>query len=408
MMSMLMRLFVAATMLSRAEPFQFPSIKFSFENKTREVNTAPKLILSEDAARELRERTRAYCLSDSCFHWCPDAEEGYQVAKEIFETLSSHQPNHQSKFSLVLSFPSANQGHLSKLADAINSDRCKELLGLSEVHLDLCPRAPAPLIRIQLPRAGSEADETMRKQSISTSKDKVREATEDWVNNFLGRHNLCPYTSSVTRAATGLASVNVPVGRVHIRVDGAGVSSEGTRQARRLVSSFWSEVAFLLESPPSEYATSLVVFPGFDNDFDTFFELCDGVVEQTVAATDSTDFIGRAWFHPRYEADVVGHADVIAGHAIPHRQVAKFMSRLVGSGELVDSPLEYDKLVVANDLVRRTPHATINILRRAQLQAAGEFEKGLGDKRPKANSIYVRNAIRVAKHLNTRGASETE
>jgi len=145
----------------------------------------------------------------------------------------------------------------------------------------------------------------------------------------------------------------------------------------------------------------LVVFPGYDDDFEKFVELCDDVVEQTVAATDSTDFIGRAWFHPRYETDVVGHADVTAGHAIPHRQVEQFMSRLVESGDMVESPLEYDVLARANDIVRRTPHATINILRRVQLNAAGEYEKGLGDKRPKANSIYVRNAVRVAKHFKS-------
>ena len=398
MTAMFKRLFVAV-LLVRAETFQFPRIKFSFDNRE-------KLILSEDGGRELRERTHAYCLvdeTDAAFHWFPDAEEGYQVAKEIFENLSHHRTN-----ALALSFPSANQWHLSKLAEAINSDRCKELLGLAEVHVDLPPRAPAPLVRIQL-RAGLEEDETTREHSMSASKDMVREATEEWVNNFLGRQRLCPYTSSVTRAATGLASVDVPVGRVHVRVDDdVCISSEGTRQARRLVGSFWSEVAFLLESPQEVYATSLVVSPGFDNDFVKFVELCDDVVERTVAATDSTDFIGRAWFHPRYETDVVGHTDVAAGHAIPHRQVAKFMSRLVESGEIVDSPLQYGELATANDLVRRTPHATINILRRTQLKAAGEFEKGLGDKKPKANSIYVRNAIRVAKHFDLRGASELD
>jgi len=395
MMSMLLRLFVAAIVLTRAEPFQFPSIKFSFDNKTTET---PKLILSKDGARELRDRTQAYCEgTDSVFHWCPDAEEGYQVASEVFERILSHQPNERS---LVVSFPSANQGHLSKLADVISSDKCKELLGLSEVHVDLYPRAPAPLVRIQL-RAGPGGGEMTRQQSKSWSRDKAREATEDWVNNFLGRQRICPYTSSVTRAATGLSSVNVPVGHVRVRVDGEGLSSEVTRNARKLVSTFWSEVTFLLESPQEEYATSLVVFPGYDDDFEKFVELCDDVVEQTVAATDSTDFIGRAWFHPRYETDVVGHADVTAGHAIPHRQVEQFMSRLVESGDMVESPLEYDVLARANDIVRRTPHATINILRRVQLNAAGEYEKGLGDKRPKANSIYVRNAVRVAKHFKS-------
>ena len=64
-----------------------------------------------------------------------------------------------------------------------------------------------------------------------------------------------------------------------------------------------------------------------------------------------------------------------------------------GNGETI----EFDELSTSNNLVRHTPHATINILRRSQLNAAAEYEKGLGARRPKPNSIYVRNAIRLSK-----------
>lgn len=114
-------------------------------------------------------------------------------------------------------------------------------------------------------------------------------------------------------------------------------------------------------------------------------------------ATQSTDFIGRAWFHPKYDADSVGHTSVIAGHAVPHRMVQDFMSTLYGQQQALD----YDALVEANNRVRKTPHATINILRRSQLVAAGEYEKGLGEKRPKPNSIYVRNAVRLSKGVTS-------
>ena len=62
--------------------------------------------------------------------------------------------------------------------------------------------------------------------------------------------------------------------------------------------------------------------------------------------------------------------------------------------------LQYNELARANNKVRQTPHATINILRRNQLLAAAEYEKGLGKKKPKANSVYVKNAVRISKALN--------
>ena len=99
-------------------------------------------------------------------------------------------------------------------------------------------------------------------------------------------------------------------------------------------------------------------------------------------ATRATEFIGRAWFHPEYDADQVGHTDVIAGHAVPHKIVEGFMK------SLALERVEYEELARANNLVRETPHATINILRRSQLKAAAEYEKGLGTKRPKPKYTF--------------------
>ena len=144
------------------------------------------------------------------------------------------------------------------------------------------------------------------------------------------------------------------------------------------------------------------MFPEYDLEFDTFIEVCDGIIEPTVVATQSTDFIGRAWFHPLYDADAIGHSEVIAGHAVPHKMVEGFMESLLSGHDVV---LEYDELARANNKVRQTPHATINILRRNQLLAAAEYEKGLGTKKPKANSVYVYNTLRLSKALISRDTS---
>jgi hypothetical protein len=249
------------------------------------------------------------------------------------------------------------------------------------------------------------SDDDKCKPAQSTLTDSAASATKSWVNNFLGKYRLCPYTSSVSRAAVGLSSVGVPVGGVHVRVStsystdtGETKRSYNIQRASGLVHAFWSEVNFLMHSPQEEWATSLVVFPEFDSEFESFVDICDEIIEPAVVATQSTTKIGRAWFHPRYDADSVGHSHVIAGHAVPNEMVAGFIKSSLHPPDGKDNQglLEYDGVVQANNRVRQTPHATINILRRSQLIAAAEYEKGLGDKKPKANSIYVRNTIRLS------------
>jgi hypothetical protein len=210
--------------------------------------------------------------------------------------------------------------------------------------------------------------------------------------------------------------VGVPVGGVHVRAEYTrpGCTHNAiysVSKASELVANFWSEVVILMNSTQEEWATSLLVFPEYDLLFEEFIDVCDSIIEPTVIATQSTAFIGRAWFHPLYDADTIGHSDVIAGHAVPHKMVEGFMKSLSTSSSnssgVIDGKdvLEYDELVRTNNKVRHTPHATINILRRNQLLAAAEYEKGLGKKKPKANSVYVHNAVRLSKALHSRDIS---
>jgi len=411
--------------------FQFPKIKFVGISQKQDLN--PPQILVQNGAGEtenLRKKLEEYCATidrnsssgESSINgsnnlsicWEPHLKEGYEVADVIFGNIAHNLRdgnNHEGVEEynaispLVFSFPSMSQPeHLEKLATVLQSDKCKLLLGLEDAVAELYPSSPAPYLRVTFsPLAAT--NEAVNDQFVpDSSLAESASATEDWINKFLGKYRLCPYTSSVSRAAVGLSSVGVPVGGVHVRVESTNGESDEARQcnslkAAGLVSAFWSEVRTLMQSPQKEWATSLVVFPEYDTEFAAFVDVCDTIVEPTVVATQSTNFIGRAWFHPQYDADAVGHSEVIAGHAVPHKMVEGFMKSLQSTSGKDGVELEYDQLVKANNIVRRTPHATINILRRSQLTAAGEYEKGLGEKRPKANSIYVRNALRISKAL---------
>ena len=380
---------------SSAIAFQFPKIKFVGLSNTYECDeNEPSKILKKglEEAALLQQSLEKHCNKNGVLLcWVPQITESYEVANMIFQEVALRSNySRSSKSSCLISFPCmTRQTDLGKLSSVLQSSKCKQLLGIDSVECELYPKSPAPYIYMEFNGSivGDVTDEPT---------ENAASATKRWLKEFLGKYRLCPYTSSASRAAVGLASVGVPVGGVHIQVVQRETSAT---KAALIVSAFWAEVVTLMQSSQDEWATSLVVFPEYDNDFQSFFEVCDDIIEPTVVATQATEFIGRAWFHPQYDANQVGHTDVIAGHAVPHKMVEGFMNSLnLESATENGERIEFEELVSSNNLVRHTPHTTINILRRSQLKAAAEYEKGLGAKRPKPNSIYVRNAIRLSNH----------
>ncbi len=372
--------------------------------------------------------------ASSYFRWEPHVEEGYDVAHAIFEEVARYYCARMRVMdddcddsggvrdddvrTVVLSFPSMKRlDDLVGISRALNTEKCRMHLGLQCASFELYPTSPAPILRIVFADPTERRGERMSSSSFVASSSDVlpssadaASATENWVNDFLGKYRLCPYTRSIDMAAVGLSSVGVPAGRVRVRVastdvgDCPRIGNDGgyrrdAHRAAELVLAFWSEVRELLHSTEELWSTTLVVFPEYDDDFALFSDVCDAVIEPIVEATKSTEYIGRAWFHPGYDADVIGHVGLKPGHAIPHRMVEGFVKSQRSSSGMHggEGPLiGYEALSRANDRVRQTPHATINILRRSQLLAAGMYESGLGSKKPKPNSIYVRNALRLA------------
>ena len=88
------------------------------------------------------------------------------------------------------------------------------------------------------------------------------------------------------------------------------------------------------------------------------------------------------------------HDKVLPGHAIPPQMVEEFLEQYATSMNLQQSDLpDLNEISIANDAVRWTPHATINLLRRSQLTAAKDAEAASATKRP--NWIYAKNVIRM-------------
>ena len=237
------------------------------------------------------------------------------------------------------------------------------------------PSAPAP--GVALSPSGGEATNDMH-DSTRASDGAAVEASLRWVDDTLGALRLCPYTRGRARGAVGLEGVGVASGPVRAVAAAPG--------AANLAAAFFRAVGELTTTPERDLATTLLVSPAYDGDFLGFVGVCDGVVEPLVAATGAAAVVGRAWFHPSYEAAAVGHDALKPGHALPSAVVRPFVEKY-GSGD----PPSDDALAAANDAVRRSPHATINLLRRSQLDAAQRLEAALPPERRRPNRVYAAN-----------------
>lgn len=317
---------------------------------------------------------------DGCI-WGNDVTEGYQVARVLFQTLAA------GRNCLSIWFPRfSDTDVLGGLVRVVNNNA--DRLGGVKSEVLAWPKAPCNGIQLFWPSAPLRNELTTEKPAESSNEAAVS-ATKTWVDDTLCRLSLCPYTASLSRAAVGLESANVKVGPIVIlpplyRPDASAASL--------LAAAFWEGVTDIATTPEETVATLLLIAPSdYDADFHEFAATCDDLIEVTVQVVKADQIVGRAWFHPSYSTVNVGHDKIIAGHALPASMVQGFIADNM-SGSLAEHP-SLQLVEKANDAVRWTPHATINLLRRSQLNAAKQVEAASSNKKP--NAVYARNVMKI-------------
>lgn len=345
----------------------------------------PAVRLKFGQEQALRRECEYATAHDSRFVWDSSASRGFEIATRVFRDIGRH--IHSSERS-TLWLPSAtNMSALDSLVNVIrtNCDR----LGLETIEASSWPEVPAARVELEW----STVHEALR-SCTDEDTSKLMEAivdTEKWVAETLCRLALCPYTSSQQRAAIGLESAGVSSGPVVVRH--ARSTFPNANRAAALTACFWEGVSELATMPEQEVATLLLIGPeSYDDDFEAFSAACDELIEPSVQAVGATDIVGRAWFHPHYKTESIGHSTVIPGHALPSTMVGGFVDQYESAS--LNTPKPSAAMIAhANDAVRWTPHATVNLLRRSQLTAAKQVEAAAANKKP--NAIYARNVLRI-------------
>ena len=123
----------------------------------------------------------------------------------------------------------------------------------------------------------------------------------------------------------------------------------------------------------------LLAAPNFDDDFQLWAEQIFAILEANVSAANAEPIIGVVCFHPEYMTPD-GKSWPGFGHM---HSVPRLRKWLTEHDETLSSTLDDSQVAAGGAWQRRTPHATINVLRAEQLEVA--------EKRRTSGSLYAEN-----------------
>lgn len=170
--------------------------------------------------------------------------------------------------------------------------------------------------------------------------DAILSISKDWIQAMICDFGICPYSKSSSLAG-------VPQGPVRYKISQAKSIDEAFED-------YWSEVFNVLQTPPSDLVTVLLIYPYVDefsafDEFELFSEGLDRSVEQSCLGDD----IDNVFFHPLYKfLDKDGQVFMIFDEDT---------GDIIGDSRSLSLPIDY---------ARRSPWPIINILRATMVRAA--------------------------------------
>jgi hypothetical protein len=281
-----------------------------------------------------------------------------------------------SKISEIVALPDASRQlvqNWSEIVDFMNQILEPSRRGSIQVTASLLVDSDSPVPAIRIERNGEPLSEPLSSVTATT----IQERTRSWVRRILVEQGICPFTKSDTKSGQGLGDVGVPVAAI------AYHASFG-QSVVRLQADTWKAILEMIQAGPSGkggISSILLSAPGFDKDFDLWAGPIFAMLEAGVVATRAEAQIGVVCFHPRYATP-----DGTTWPGFGHMHSVPRLERWYQ--ESSECPvLSRDEIAAGGAWQRRTPHATINVLRADQLEAA--------EARRASGKMYTENIERL-------------
>jgi hypothetical protein len=195
----------------------------------------------------------------------------------------------------------------------------------------------------------------------------INQATRSWVKRILVEQQICPFTKSSKYSGHGLADLNIPVARIDY------VASD-SQTLPELLTDTWTAMFQMLQAGSTETSSILLAAPAWNNDFASWAGPVFAVLEASVVAARAEAELGVVCFHPQYK---VSDGSVFCGfgqmHSLPRLEQwvrDPTQEKVQQQQDHEHAQLSSSDIAAGGAFQRRTPHATINVLRADQLQAA--------------------------------------
>lgn len=211
---------------------------------------------------------------------------------------------------------------------------------------------------IRIVRQGSAQ---VTRETVIYDADVIERRTKAWVKRLLVDLGICPFTKSITKSGHGLSDLGVPVATISYH-------TSQSKDIYTLMADTWTAISDMIEAGPSGkdgISSILLAAPEFDESFDIWSGPIFCLLESGVVAAQAEAQVGVVCFHPEYKTPD-GSTFPGFGHMHSVPRLERWFKE-VNEGEC---PFTESDLAAGGAWQRRTPHATINVLRADQLEAA--------------------------------------
>ncbi len=228
------------------------------------------------------------------------------------------------------------------------------------------------LERVYLPSSTyiRDAGEVINDSPSASAENIINERTRMWVKRILVEQGICPFTKSDRMSGQGLLDLGVPVGSIayHASFQWHPIG---------LFADTWKAIDEMIQAGPegrTGVSSILLAAPEFDDDFDIWAGPIFAMLEAGVVAAGAESQVGVVCFHPRY-ATPDGKSWPGFGHMHSVPRLEKWYKETISESS-ISTPSSSECILTTEQIAaggawqRRTPHATINVLRADQLEAA--------------------------------------
>ena len=364
--------------ISSGCPFSksFPRYRIDFTPIQQQENESffslplfSKITLATAKSKFLQEHENAIWL---------EQQDGVNAFASLWRAVSdlTTTATSESTQSVVLAFPDCHTKLLQRFTDILhwlNQEPCVE----TPVRVDSVVLHDSSTPAIQLNRIGKPSQQ-VNENSVDPS--IVTKRTQAWVKRILVDLSVCPFTKSVTKSGQGLGDLGVPVGRITYDTCNALPN-----QMYNLMADTWESILKMLQAGPSGtngVSSILLAAPAFDDDFDLWAGPVFAMLEAGVVAAGAEKEVGVVCFHPRYATpDGKSWPGFGQMHSVPRLQ------KWLAENDSFHEELTEQEVAAGGAWQRRTPHATINVLRADQLEIA--------EKRRATGNLYTENISKL-------------